>query len=201
MGDVSGTLGSSLIKRIKIYGKKGESALDAFFLRWLHASGRFDTFCVPKCRTIPFLGCFLESCYIVHLRSCRKVPKKPVWGGYGIGGKPHFGRKNVARFEICPENRNRATKFVVSFRGSSSLGRFLRHGVRCKLGVWTVRRGAQWRAQGLPIAIVEEIAFENGWITRGQLMESAERYGKSPYGQHLKGIADGEIMLVPNQKS
>ena len=57
------------------------------------------------------------------------------------------------------------------------------------------------RAQGLPIAIVEEIAFENGWITRDQLMESAERYGKSPYSQHLKGIADGEIMLVPNQKS
>lgn len=55
--------------------------------------------------------------------------------------------------------------------------------------------------QGLPIAIVEEIAFENGWITRDQLMESAERYGKSPYGQHHKGIADGEIMLVPNQKS
>lgn len=57
------------------------------------------------------------------------------------------------------------------------------------------------RAQGLPIAIVEEIAYENGWITREQLMESAERYGKSPYGQHLKGIADGEIMLVPNQKN
>ena len=53
------------------------------------------------------------------------------------------------------------------------------------------------RAQGLPIAIVEE----NGWITRDQLMESAERYGKSPYGQHLKGIADGDIMLVPNQKN
>ena len=57
------------------------------------------------------------------------------------------------------------------------------------------------RAQGLPIAIVEEIAFENGWITCDQLMESADRYGKSPYGQHLKGIADGEIMLVPNQKN
>lgn len=38
-------------------------------------------------------------------------------------------------------------------------------------------------------------------ITREQLMESAERYGKSPYGQHLKGLADGEIMLVPNQKN
>jgi len=57
------------------------------------------------------------------------------------------------------------------------------------------------RAQGLPIAIVEEIAYENGWITRDELMESADRYGKSPYGQHLKGIADGEIMLVPNQKN
>ena len=108
---------------------------------------------------------------------------------------------NVARFEICPENRNRATKFVVSFRGFLSLGRFLRHGVRCKLGVWTVRREAQWRAQGLPIAIVEEIAFENGWITRDELMESADRYGKGPYCRHLKGIADGEIMLVPNQKN
>ena len=57
------------------------------------------------------------------------------------------------------------------------------------------------RAQGLLNAIVEEIAYENGWITREQLMESAERYGKSPYGQHLKGLADGEIMLVPNQKN
>lgn len=116
-------------------------------------------------------------------------------------GKPHFGRKNVARFEICPKNRDRATKFVGSFRGFLSLGRFSRHGVCHGLGVRTVGQEAQWRAQGLPIAIVEEIAFENGWITRGQLMESAERYGKSPYGQHLKGIADGEIMLVPNQKS
>ena len=48
---------------------------------------------------------------------------------------------------------------------------------------------------------MEEIAYENGWITREQLMESAERYGKSPYGQHLKGLADGEIMLVPNRRT
>ena len=58
-------------------------------------------------------------------------------------------------------------------------------------GVRRVCRSRSWR----------EIAFENGWIMRDQLMESAERYGKSPYGRHLKGIADGEIMLVPNQKS
>ncbi|OZG64353.1 glucose-1-phosphate thymidylyltransferase RfbA [Bifidobacterium eulemuris] len=53
------------------------------------------------------------------------------------------------------------------------------------------------RAQGLPISIVEEIAFENGWITREQLMESAERYGKSPYGQHLKDVADNKIIDKP----
>ena len=32
-------------------------------------------------------------------------------------------------------------------------------------------------------------------------MESTERYGKRPYVQHLKGLADGEVMLVPNQKN
>lgn len=55
------------------------------------------------------------------------------------------------------------------------------------------------RAQGLPIAVVEEIAFENGWITRDELMESAERYGKSPYGQHLKDVAEGKVVLITNQ--
>lgn len=59
----------------------------------------------------------------------------------------------------------------------------------------TARTGPAHRDRG------GDIAYENGWITREQLMESAERYGKSPYGQHLKGIADGEIMFVPNQKN
>lgn len=57
------------------------------------------------------------------------------------------------------------------------------------------------RAQGLPIAVVEEIAYQNGWITRGELLESAKRYGKSPYGKHLQGIADGEIRLIDNSKT
>lgn len=57
------------------------------------------------------------------------------------------------------------------------------------------------RAQGLPIAVVEEIAYENGWISREELLESAKRYGKSPYGKHLQGIADGEIRLVDNSKT
>lgn len=51
------------------------------------------------------------------------------------------------------------------------------------------------RAQGLPIAVAEEIAYENGWIDCEQLMESAEKYGKSPYGKHLKDVADDKIIV------
>ncbi|RSX58047.1 glucose-1-phosphate thymidylyltransferase RfbA [Bifidobacterium samirii] len=54
------------------------------------------------------------------------------------------------------------------------------------------------RAQGLPIAVVEEIAFENGWIDREALLQSADRYGKSPYGQHLRDVAEGRVVLVSN---
>ena len=57
------------------------------------------------------------------------------------------------------------------------------------------------RAQGLPIASVEEIAFENGWITRGELMESAQRYGKKPVRQAPKSIADGETMPVSTRRT
>ena len=57
------------------------------------------------------------------------------------------------------------------------------------------------RAQGLPIAVVEEIAYQNGWISREELLESARRYGKSPYGRHLQGIADGDIRLIDNSKT
>ena len=49
------------------------------------------------------------------------------------------------------------------------------------------------KRQGIKISAPEEIAFKNGWITKEKLMESAERYGKSPYGQHLKAVADGKL--------
>ncbi len=47
--------------------------------------------------------------------------------------------------------------------------------------------------QGIQISAVEEIAYINGWISKEKLLESAERYGKSPYGQHLKKVAEGKI--------
>lgn len=49
------------------------------------------------------------------------------------------------------------------------------------------------KRQGIKISAPEEIAFRNDWITREKLMESADRYGKSPYGQHLKAVAEGRV--------
>lgn len=49
------------------------------------------------------------------------------------------------------------------------------------------------KRQGIKISAPEEIAFRNGWITREKLLESVSRYGKSPYGEHLKQVAEGKI--------
>lgn len=49
------------------------------------------------------------------------------------------------------------------------------------------------KRQGIEISAPEEIAFINGWIDKATLMESAARYGKSPYGEHLKKVAEGKI--------
>ncbi len=47
--------------------------------------------------------------------------------------------------------------------------------------------------QSITISAPEEIAYRNRWIDRSKLLESAERYGKSPYGAHLKAVAGGLI--------
>ena len=46
---------------------------------------------------------------------------------------------------------------------------------------------------GIAIAILEEIAYHNDWINKEQLLESAEKYGKAPYGAYLQKVADGKI--------
>ncbi len=48
--------------------------------------------------------------------------------------------------------------------------------------------------QSIKIAALEEIAYHKGWISKEKLLESAERYGKSPYGEHLKRVAEGKIL-------
>ena len=47
--------------------------------------------------------------------------------------------------------------------------------------------------QGLMIAALEEIAYTYEWIDKETLLSAASRYGKSPYGIHLKNVAEGKI--------
>ena len=49
------------------------------------------------------------------------------------------------------------------------------------------------KRQGIKISAPEEIAYKNGWIDKTSLLDSAVRYGKSPYGNHLKAVAEGKV--------
>ena len=48
--------------------------------------------------------------------------------------------------------------------------------------------------QGVKISAPEEIAYRFGWITKEQLLKTASKYGKSPYGDHLKTVASGKFI-------
>ena len=47
--------------------------------------------------------------------------------------------------------------------------------------------------QGLKISCLEEIAFKNGWITKEELLATAETMKKNQYGQHLINVANGKV--------
>lgn len=49
------------------------------------------------------------------------------------------------------------------------------------------------KRQGVEISAPEEIAYRNGWISCDELLDSATKYGKSGYGQHLKNVAEGKL--------
>ena len=49
------------------------------------------------------------------------------------------------------------------------------------------------KRQGVKISAPEEVAFRFGWISTQQLLESAEMYGKSPYGHHLRQVAEDKF--------
>ena len=50
------------------------------------------------------------------------------------------------------------------------------------------------KRQGVKISAPEEIAFRNNWITKKQLLDAANKYGKSPYGIHLMNVANGKYV-------
>ncbi|HOQ76815.1 MAG TPA: glucose-1-phosphate thymidylyltransferase RfbA [Thermoclostridium sp.] len=50
------------------------------------------------------------------------------------------------------------------------------------------------KRQGIKISALEEIAWRNGWISREKLLESAQKFGNSAYGAHLRAVAEGRIL-------
>lgn len=48
--------------------------------------------------------------------------------------------------------------------------------------------------EGIQISALEEIAFQNGWISKDTLVKAANSYGKSPYGTHLQNVANGKYI-------
>lgn len=49
------------------------------------------------------------------------------------------------------------------------------------------------KRQGVKISAPEEIAYRKGWISKDELLSSAQKYGKSPYGMHLYHVANGSL--------
>ena len=50
------------------------------------------------------------------------------------------------------------------------------------------------KRQSVVISAPEEIAFKFGWIGKESILKAADNYGKSPYGAHLRSVAEGKIM-------
>lgn len=46
--------------------------------------------------------------------------------------------------------------------------------------------------QSVMISAPEEIAYNEGWITKEQLIKASQKYGKSPYGEHLMKVVEGK---------
>ena len=138
-----------------------------------------------------------------HVISVEEKPKEPK-SNYAITGL-YFYPKGVSAMaqEVKPSARGELEITTLN-------DMYLK---QAKLDVQLLGRGFAWldtgtmdslvdaadfvrmveKRQGVKISAPEEIAYKNGWITREKLLESAQRYGKSPYGAHLKAVAEGKV--------
>ncbi len=48
--------------------------------------------------------------------------------------------------------------------------------------------------QGLMISCPEEIAFDNGWISKDEILKIGNTMAKNQYGQHLINVAEGKVL-------
>ena len=136
--------------------------------------------------------------------SIEEKPKNPK-SNYAVTGLYFYDRK------VC----ERAKALKPSARGELEITDLNRiYLEEDKLNVITLGRGYAWldtgtmdslaqatefvrvieSREGIQIAALEEIAYNSGWISREQLLEAAEAYGKSPYGKHLLNVADGKYI-------
>lgn len=138
-----------------------------------------------------------------HAKSIEEKPKVPK-SNYAVTGL-YFYPKGVA---------GKAKKVKPSDRGELEITTlnemYLKENI---LDVQLLSRGFAWldtgtmdsladasdfvrviqKRQGIQIAAPEEIAFKNGWISKDELLASAEKYKKSSYGQHLFKVAEGKM--------
>ncbi len=136
--------------------------------------------------------------------SIEEKPKQPK-SNYAVTGLYFYDRK------VC----ERAKNLQPSARGEleiTDLNRiYLEEG---KLNVVTLGRGYAWldtgtmdsladatefvrviqSREGIIISAPEEIAYNRGWITKDELLAAADAYGKSPYGKHLRNVAEGKYL-------
>ncbi len=138
-----------------------------------------------------------------HVISVEEKPKQPK-SNYAITGL-YFYPKGVSAMahEVRPSARGELEITTLN-------DMYLK---RAQLDVQLLGRGFAWldtgtmdslvdaadfvrmieQRQSIKISAPEEIAYKNGWISREKLLESADRYGKSPYGAHLRAVAEGKV--------
>lgn len=135
--------------------------------------------------------------------SIEEKPKKPK-SNYCVTGL-YFYDNEVVRYakSLSPSERGE-----LEITDLNNL--YLKHD---KLNVITLGRGFAWldtgtvealsdasefvrvieKRQGIMISAIEEIAYINGWIDNKKLLESAEKYGSTSYGGHLRKVAEGKV--------
>ncbi|MBR2725711.1 glucose-1-phosphate thymidylyltransferase RfbA [Candidatus Saccharibacteria bacterium] len=139
-----------------------------------------------------------------HAISIEEKPKEPK-SNYAVTGL-YFYPAGVSEMAKKVEPSNRGELEITTLNED-----YLKEGL---LDVQLLGRGSAWldtgtmesladasdyvrviqKRQGIQIAAPEEVAYKNGWISREALLESAEKYKKSSYGQHLFNVAEGKMM-------
>lgn len=138
-----------------------------------------------------------------HVISVEEKPKEPK-SNYAVTGL-YFYPKGVSTMAKAVKPSARGELEITTLNDM-----YLKQGI---LDVQLLGRGFAWldtgtmdslvdaadfvrmieKRQSIKISAPEEIAYKNEWISKEKLLESAERYGKSPYGQHLKAVAEGKV--------